>query len=137
MPDVVIFDCNSGNFLTQKTEIKLQYMLIYHAIFNNKTEKSFNLKGCAMNDNFCNMMNHVFQFMANLLITEVKISYSKLGELSVKFHFINLVCNIVGFQPSQTGLNEFYHHLDLLSCITFHIKQVSSFKVYRDILKFF
>ena len=78
MPDVAIFDCNSGNFLTQKTEIKLQYMLIYQAIFNNKTEKSFNLKGCAMNDNFCNMMNQIFQFMANLLITEVKISYSKL-----------------------------------------------------------
>ena len=102
MPDVVIFDCNSGNFLTQKTEIKLQYMLIYHAIFNNKTEKTFNFKGCEMNDNFCNMMNQIFQFMANLLITEVKISYSKLGELSVKFHFINLVCTIVGFQPSQT-----------------------------------
>ena len=63
-------------------------MLIYHAIFNNKTEKSFNLKDCAMNDNFCNMMNQIFfQFMANILITEVK-NHSKLGELSVKFQGI-------------------------------------------------
>ena len=77
-------------------------MLIYHAIFNNKTEKSFNLKGCAMNENFCNMINQILYFMANSLITEVKISYSKLGELSVKFHFINLVWTLMGFQPSQT-----------------------------------